>query len=79
MLEQISGIPCIVSERSLLRIHLLTPFIAPVENAIRYKVEVPAAGAWDNELFVGEPSFEGDFAWNDLMQCTSPNLVKRMW
>ena len=52
---------------------LLTTCIAPAKDAIRYKVEVPAADAWDNILYVGEPSYKGDFAWNDLMQCASLN------
>ena len=53
---------------------LLTTCVAPAKDAIGYKIEVPAADAWDNMLYVGEPSYKGDFAWNDLMQCASLHL-----
>ena len=67
----VQDLSCIVGQRSLRWMCLLKTCTAPAKDAVQYIVEVPAADAWDNMLYVGEPSYKGDFAWNDLMRCTS--------
>ena len=43
--------------------------IAPAKDAIRYKTDLPPANDWENDMYMGELSFEGDIAWNELMEC----------
>lgn len=41
-------------------------YSAPL-STIQYKIDKPPKGYWENKLFMGEPSYESDYAWNDLM------------
>ena len=56
--------------------HLLTQ-IAPTHDAVEYRIDTPPPNFWENELYV-QPSYESDYAWNDLMDSESMILFRKL-
>lgn len=41
--------------------------LAPIKHAVRYIVDTPSFDYWADDLYSGPPSYESDFAWNDIL------------
>ncbi|KAH8701530.1 hypothetical protein BGW36DRAFT_371068 [Talaromyces proteolyticus] len=48
--------------------HLVGNYSSPLNNHASYKIETRSPDDWDPALFFGEPSFESDTAWNNLIR-----------
>ncbi|KAL9131627.1 MAG: hypothetical protein Q9217_000515 [Psora testacea] len=49
---------------------------SPASSHIRYKIDVPPADFWESGLYMGEPTYRGDYMWNDIMDYQGLRLEK---
>ena len=47
---------------------MLTYYVAPLNSMVRYKVDVPPADYWSNDLYFGKPQPESEQAWNTMLR-----------
>ena len=40
---------------------------APFTDGVRYKIWTPSPDYWSNDLYMGEPRDESEYAWNELI------------